>query len=701
MNRRASRSQDWNQLWRTPNGLAFLGAFIALLLLVLLWRQAASWYEERLLTEQRAEIVSELSIRANALSSAVNRRLARLQGLHAFAQTEGNNPYFATLYEEFAAGIYAGSRGVRNLAIAPDSVMRFVYPREGNEAVLGYQPLQDPRPEIRSDTQKAITSGEVVVSGPVELVQGGLGLIGRQAVFIDGEYWGLANIVLDLQPLLEESGIVGQSDKLQFIVRDSQGRVFFGNEALFQQAPIIVQVLLPEGYWELGGVPQEGLTAAVRQPILVFRWAGLVIAILIASLVYLTLNRQSRLSKAVELRTQELMAANELLEQRVNERTLELSTLLEISRSVAFTLELEPLLEQVLKKLKGVLDYTGSAFLILENDRLTVCAYHGLVPLNPGVPRHYERDPLIGRQITDNRTLIIIPDVQADDLIAQTFRQVTGIVPGFADYVRSWMGVPLVAREQVIGILALHHQEPDFYHQRHADLAMAFANQVAVAIENARLYEKAQDLAILQERQRLARELHDSVSQTLYGIALGAQTSTKLLDQMTVHDGNHAALKESLNYVLAQSEAGLTEMRSLIFELRPESLEMEGLVRALEKQAAAIQARHHLPVNASFCDEPKTSLQMKEALYRVAQEALNNVVKHSRATESWIKLDCSNGQLKLEVADNGQGFDPKGNYAGHLGLLSMQERIDEIQGTLTITSAPGQGTRVVAVVPIL
>ncbi|MCI0396762.1 MAG: sensor histidine kinase [Chloroflexi bacterium] len=219
-------------------------------------------------------------------------------------------------------------------------------------------------------------------------------------------------------------------------------------------------------------------------------------------------------------------------------------------------------------------------------------------------------------------------------------------------------------------------------------LSGPLANQVAIAIENARLYEQAQQLAALQERQKLARELHDSVSQALYGIARGARTARVQLDR----DPSRAA--EPLDYVLSLAEAGLAEMRALIFELRPESLAAEGLVAALEKQAASLRARHHLKVQTTFGPEPETTLEVKQTLYRIAQEATHNIVKHARAGRVTLRLQQSGEEIILEIGDDGVGFDTGGAFPGHLGLRSMRERAERCGGALVVDSAPGQGTRV-------
>ena len=208
------------------------------------------------------------------------------------------------------------------------------------------------------------------------------------------------------------------------------------------------------------------------------------------------------------------------------------------------------------------------------------------------------------------------------------------------------------------------------------------------------LYEQAQELAAIQERQRLARELHDSVSQALYGISLGAHTAREALEsepgQVTI----------ALDYVIGLAEAGLAEMRALIFELRPESLETEGLVAAISKQVAVLRARYKLTVEADLRDEPDLSLEMKHTLYRVAQEALHNVIKHAHATTVVLQLARQEHETILEVRDNGRGFDPTGTFPGHLGLQSMRVRVAKAGGTLVVESAPDQGTSVRVRIPL-
>ena len=173
----------------------------------------------------------------------------------------------------------------------------------------------------------------------------------------------------------------------------------------------------------------------------------------------------------------------------------------------------------------------------------------------------------------------------------------------------------------------------------------------------------------------------------LFSISLSARTTRTLLDR-----DDAARAIPSVEYIAQLAEMGTAEMRALLFELRPESLAQEGLVAALTKQAAALRARHAIEVDAALGDEPNVPLEVKEALYRIAQEATHNTVKHARASRITLRLACDAERVALEVEDNGVGFDAGGAFPGHLGLVSMRERVERLGGTLVIESAPGRGT---------
>jgi PAS domain S-box-containing protein len=391
----------------------------------------------------------------------------------------------------------------------------------------------------------------------------------------------------------------------------------------------------------------------------------------------------------------ERVQARELLQQRVEERTRELLTLLDVSRNMASTLLLQPLLGLILDQLKVVAPYSGAAIFGREGDDLVVLVRRSPGPDPQAGPTHYALSAagLLWTELQAGKPLII-NDLRGDSPLARAYQDSVGphLETTFA-FERSWLAVPMIRREQVIGIVTLSSNEVGYFTTHHAGLAMGIAQHAAIAIENARLYERAQEIAVLEERQRLSRELHDSVSQALYSIALGARTARTLLDR------DPMATAEPLDFVLAQAERGLAEMRTLIFELRPEALEQEGLVGALGKQAEILRTREELTINLDLGAEPDAPLAVKEALYRIAQEAMQNVGKHAAATELRLSMRRAGDDIFLEIADNGRGFNPNTSFPGHLGLSTMRERAERMGGSLQVESRPGAGTTVRAAIP--
>ncbi|MCW1967333.1 MAG: GAF domain-containing sensor histidine kinase [Anaerolineae bacterium] len=395
----------------------------------------------------------------------------------------------------------------------------------------------------------------------------------------------------------------------------------------------------------------------------------------------------------------EEIAERKRVQEELEQRNKELSALLVISRSVNSTLQLRPLLNLILDKLKSAVGYTGAGIFMVQDGKPKLFEFRGQLD---GERINYSPHPLEQCGVIDEVMItlepVIVDDMQSDTEQARSFQAVLaehGLTKQF-DYIRSFIGLPLMVRERLTGVLCLVHQQPGFFTYQNLGLAVAIASQAAVGIENAQTYLRAQSYAALEERQRLARELHDSVSQALYGIALGARTARELLDR------DPKRLVDPLNYVLQLAEAGLTEMRSLIFELRPESLEREGLIALLRKQAEAMRVRHRMVVefDVERCDENRLTVEQKMALHRIAQEALHNIIKHAKANKVIIAVETQKQSIVLTITDNGVGFDPKGNFPGHLGLQSMNERAEELFGTTTLESTPGVGTTVKVTVPL-
>jgi signal transduction histidine kinase len=259
----------------------------------------------------------------------------------------------------------------------------------------------------------------------------------------------------------------------------------------------------------------------------------------------------------------------------------------------------------------------------------------------------------------------------------------------------SFLGVPIVSKGQIIGAFYLtdkHHHES--FSEDDTRLIEMLAAHAAVAIENARLFERSRELSVVEERNRLARDLHDSVTQTLFSVVLNAEAALTMLCR------DPAQMQPQLEKVRDLARDALQEMRSLIFELRPAELEADGLVATLRKHIDVLQRVRRMDITLAVRGERRLAPDVEQGLFRIAQEALNNALKHARAKHIAVELDLNEG-ARLSVRDDGAGFDPSSPVARskRLGLTSMRERAEAIDAALTIDSGPGAGTRVHIEVP--
>jgi len=201
---------------------------------------------------------------------------------------------------------------------------------------------------------------------------------------------------------------------------------------------------------------------------------------------------------------------------------------------------------------------------------------------------------------------------------------------------------------------------------------------------------QAEELAVLQERNRLARNLHDSVTQTIFSMRLTAEAANILLDQ------NPSKVGTELGKLQTLAKSALAEMRSLIFELRPTAVTELGLVPAIRQHVMTLERQYGLKVDLQISGEPDLTEQESRQLFRIGQEALNNIVKHGQTDKGWLTLRFDDERVILQVEDQGIGFDPKalGTAQDHIGFAIMQERVEAMGGILAIDSDPGTGTRV-------
>jgi signal transduction histidine kinase len=259
-----------------------------------------------------------------------------------------------------------------------------------------------------------------------------------------------------------------------------------------------------------------------------------------------------------------------------------------------------------------------------------------------------------------------------------------------AEGVQLGISIPLLAKDQLVGALIIGSRQSRPVSQEELSMMSAIGQQVALAVENARLYEQVQQTAQLEERGRLARELHDSVTQSLYSVTLYAEAAARLFSA-----GDTQSAVEHLRELRDTSKEALREMRLLIYELRPPVLGIGGLAGALRARLDAVEARAGLKVELQVDGTDRLPAAVQEELYHIAREALNNLLKHASAHSVHVHLRFQETNTLLEICDDGIGFHPDEIRAGGgLGIPGMKERAQRIGAHLEIHSTPGEGTTV-------
>jgi two-component system nitrate/nitrite sensor histidine kinase NarX len=378
----------------------------------------------------------------------------------------------------------------------------------------------------------------------------------------------------------------------------------------------------------------------------------------------------------------------QLLRQQVEARTREQTTLLEISRNLASALELKPGL--ILDQLRVIIEYTHAVLFSLEKLDLVALAVRGPQRLEQAMPfRIRLDDPQTQTALLNEHQPQRIADVWSKESAARLLRSLLNDQVGILlEGVRAWMWVPLTVKSRVIGGIGIAHAEPDAFTTHQANLALTMANQAAITMFNAQLYEQAQSAAALQERQRLAQNLHDAVNQSLFSAGLIAEVLPRLWEK------NPDEGRQSLEDLRRLTRGALAEMRALLAELRPEVLIDSELGDLLRQLGNAFTGRTNIPVVVTVVGHGDLPPDVQVAFYRLCQEAFNNIAKHAGADQVKIHLQYAAGVVNLLIRDDGRGFEPKKIPSGHYGLGMMHERAEAAGVMLSITSQPGHGTEI-------
>jgi signal transduction histidine kinase len=408
--------------------------------------------------------------------------------------------------------------------------------------------------------------------------------------------------------------------------------------------------------------------------------------------------------------------AFQFLEQRVEERTREIERrrrvaegLRDILAALNSNRPLQIILDSVVAQASRTLGADIVAIYQLGvGDQLAVQASYGLSPDEIAV-----MTLSIGQSASGQTVMRRIPIIMAtestefrDVIVRQKMRVAPEQWPILDDMVariKTLLAVPLAIKDEIYGAVGLYFCVPRTFSDEEIDLTLAFADQAALAIENARLRERAERAAVVEERGRLARDLHDSVTQSLYSLTLFAEAAHRVASF-----GDAARTTQFLERVSSTARQALKEMRLLVHELRPLALEHDGLIGALQQRLDAVEGRAGIQARLLVEGDIALPVVVESELYHIAQEALNNALNHAAASTVVVRLSCqmhrevasaTTGcarQIRLEVSDNGCGFDPDhASEHGGLGLISLRERAARLGGEVHICSTVGQGTTVI------
>jgi signal transduction histidine kinase len=419
-------------------------------------------------------------------------------------------------------------------------------------------------------------------------------------------------------------------------------------------------------------------------------------ATIFANLAALAIHNH-RLCDALQDRTRRLKA---ILDREVAERTaqlahraLQLETSARVSRQITSILNTETLVSSVVRLISRSFAYPYVFIYLTEPESNTLVLRAGTVTISERIRRlKIGRGSLNGTAAAMNQPVLVNDVSQHADYL--TDNQV------LAD-TQSELVIPLRMGGRVLGTLDVQSRRLDEFEQEDVRLIQSLGDQIAIAVENARLYDQSHKLAALEERSYLARELHDSVTQLLFSITLTAEASRMLLRR------DQPQVDAQLMRLQGLAHQAMNEMRALIHQLRPMPEANRSLASHVRDLAADREKRDGLEVTLHLAEERRLPARYELALFRVVQEALNNVIKHARTSKAEVTLLIKDPSVLLEIEDRGVGFDlarlqqdRREQELSRLGLTTMRERVELLGGTFAVESRPGAGTRIRVQVPM-
>ncbi len=393
--------------------------------------------------------------------------------------------------------------------------------------------------------------------------------------------------------------------------------------------------------------------------------------------------------RKLKLRLNHVEADLDERSQQIEQQHQELESLYRADDELRRHLHLDEVLQSLVNTAVELLHADKGSLLVWDDkkEKLHARATYGFSPETVAIMSFSMGEGLAGK-VAQSGQAAIVEDAQRDERVTPAVIM--------AEKIRGLIQIPILVAGEGYGIFSADYLQPHHFTEEEIRLLSAFAQRAGLAIETARLHEREEQIAVMQERNRLARDLHDSVTQSLYGVSLYAEVAAQLL-----RSGELEKAGRNLQELKGMSLDALAEMRLLIYELRPSVFEAEGLVAAIQARLDAVEGRVGLETNLIIEGEISQPPKVEAGLYRIVQEALNNVLKHSHARTVTVTLAQQAHLVTLEVADDGVGFDPvQACEAGYMGLHGMRERAQELGAEFEVVSRLGGGARVIVRRPI-
>lgn len=385
------------------------------------------------------------------------------------------------------------------------------------------------------------------------------------------------------------------------------------------------------------------------------------------------------------------------MEEELRKTRDDLASLINSSSQMLTMYDLSTLLKLVKEQIGRMVPFDNVGIYLIEKDEPQVAAYHTYYRY-PETEAHAITAfknvvfPYL-KQGEINKNYLAVDDTYKPNAVVDQLKQAIGKESHFFIQNRSLLFIPLVFQSEITGLITLVHHLPNIYPENHCILMRAFANTVALAVANSQLHQSAQNQAVMMERLRLARELHDSVTQSLYSINLYTDAARVALEA-----GRTEKVSEYLAELHKMALASTRELRLLIYELRPPELDELGLEGAVRSRLDAVERRCELEAHLKTENLGVISRKLEGEIYQVIQEALNNVIKHAAAKRVEVILRGEDTNIILEIHDDGVGFNTRKNRSG-MGLKAIREQVELLGGEFSITSAKNKGTMLKIEVP--